>query len=480
MTKPFYEKIIYHPHFLGLFFFLTLFSCTKDDLENNSTISITNQLKNDLKLDQFANKNLSDNLIINWESLTKTEKDDFEVYEIEVNEKNPAIIKSNLFQNELKYELIAIKKEGEMHSYLIEAYSSLNHTLYSNSIQNLKNFTGTLNVYELNGNLIGQLVVYNGNSKNPFGKSSLTALNEAINLYCVQKNTTSRVPVCTLSEHVYTVYSIYTHHYISVTVGTYTQYNYAYTTVETFTINELMSVPCGGSEDSYDIVKRISSYREVIDVQITNELTGKAKCLNDLLDKNGDSFVKNLLANFEGESEFNIQIVSKDNVFSTETGLEINGKTLPPKNNVIVIEISTSRTNLNSSLDAARTILHEYIHADIFRKLNTTSGTTGERLDFKNTYEAYGNQHGTIAGLYLNSMKEALKGFHKTALIDDYNMYINYYGEAPSDAFYEALAWSGLRENNVKAWADLPAEKKAAIEALASRVDRFSRTVPCP
>nr|WP_315205649.1 hypothetical protein [uncultured Flavobacterium sp.] len=73
-------------------------------------------------------------------------------------------------------------------------------------------------------------------------------------------------------------------------------------------------------------------------------------------------------------------------------------------------------------------------------------------------------------------MKEALKGFHKTALIDDYNKSINNYGQAPSDAFYEALAWSGLRENNVKAWADLPAE----IEALAKRVDGFSRTVPCP
>jgi hypothetical protein len=238
--------------------------------------------------------------------------------------------------------------------------------------------------------------------------------------------------------------------------------------------------PCGTNGDSYHILQRTSTYRDVIDDEIIDELTGKAKCLNDLLDKNGDSFVKNLLANFKGTSEFGINIVSKDNVFSTETGLEVNGKTFPPKNNVIVIEISTSRTNLNSSLDGARTILHEYIHADIFRKLNTTTGTTEERLDFKNTYEKYGNQHGTIAGLYLNSMKEALKGFHKTALIDDYNKYINNYGEAPSDAFYEALAWSGLRENNVKAWADLPAEKKAAIEALANRVDGFSRTVPCP
>jgi hypothetical protein len=442
-----------------------LFSCTKDDLENNSTISITNKLKNDLKLAQFTNKNLSDNLIVNWESLIKTEKDDFEVYEIEVNEKNPAIIESNLFQNELKYELIAIKKEGEMHSYLIEAYSSLNHTLYSNSIQNLKNFSGTLNVYELNGNLIGQLLIFNGTAKNTSGKSTIEPLNKIINLFNLKQNKSNKIPACYEAYIVFTVANAYTDHYSSVTVGNYTHLTFVKTTLETSTTTSYLSspYPCGTNGDSYHILQRTSTYRDVIDDEIIDELTGKAKCLNDLLDKNGDSFVKNLLANFKGTSEFGINIVSRDKVtVIDDQGItkEVNGKTFPPKNNVIVIEISTSRTNLNSSLDGARTILHEYIHADIFRKLNTTTGTTEERLDFKNTFEAYGNQHGTIAGLYLNSMKEALKGFHKTALIDDYNKYINNYGEAPSDAFYEALAWSGLRENNVKAWADLPAEKK--------------------
>jgi hypothetical protein len=60
-------------------------------------------------------------------------------------------------------------------------------------------------------------------------------------------------------------------------------------------------------------------------------------------------------------------------------------------------------------------------------------------------------------------------------LTEDYNKYTNHFEAAPSDAFYEAMG--GLRENNVKTWADLPAEKKVAIEALANRVDRFSRTV---
>lgn len=70
---------------------------------------------------------------------------------------------------------------------------------------------------------------------------------------------------------------------------------------------------------------------------------------------------------------------------------------------------------------------------------------------FKTTYETCGNQHNTTALMYLNSMREALKEFHKNVFTDDYNKYINYYGEVPSDVFYEALAWGGLRDNNVKA-----------------------------
>jgi len=441
---------------------LLLYSCSNEENTGiNPTDAITNQLKKDLKLDQFKNQTFAKNLVLNWESIKRTEKDGIEIYEIEVKEKNPTIIKSNLFQNKLKYELIIIKKENVSYSYLIEAYSSLKYALFNNSVQKLKNFTGTLNVFKLDGSSINQLVVNNGKSKNPSGNSSLNTLNEVINLYNTSPNINSRVPECTLSEYVYSVYSIYTNHY-TVTVGT-SSYTTYYTTLKTVTITELMSVPCGTSEDSYDITKRFNVYRDVFDVEIIDELTGKAKCLNALLDKNGNSFVQNLLANFEGKSEFNINIVSKDIVTNKdENGIvkEINGKTTyVPGSTSITIEINTSRIDNTSALDAARTILHEYIHADILRKLNTQYPSTGD-LDFKKTYEAYGNQHGAMGALYINSMRDALKEFHKNVLTDDYNKYTNYYGEAPTDAFYEALAWGGLRENDVKAWVDLSAEKK--------------------
>jgi hypothetical protein len=70
-----------------------------------------------------------------------------------------------------------------------------------------------------------------------------------------------------------------------------------------------------------------------------------------------------------------------------------------------------------------RIILHRYIHADIYRKLNTKYDANGA-LDFNKTYETYGSQYGTMAVLYINSMKEALKAFHKNVLTEDYNKYI--------------------------------------------------------
>ncbi|MDR7212745.1 uncharacterized protein YbaA (DUF1428 family) [Flavobacterium piscis] len=218
-----------------------------------------------------------------------------------------------------------------------------------------------------------------------------------------------------------------------------------------------------------------------------DKLTGKAKCLNDLLNKNGDSFVQKLLANFEGKSEFNIEIVSKNIVTNKDekgNEYEVNGKTSYTPilgNTLITIEISTTRTDTHSALEAARTILHEYIHADLIRKEYTGSKVPGERaIDFKIAYNAYENQHGVMASLYITSMKEALKAFHKMVLTDDYNKYTNHFGEVPSDAFYEAMAWNGLKENDVKAWNDLTANQKATIEKLANRGNLLSKIVPCP
>lgn len=82
-------------------------------------------------------------------------------------------------------------------------------------------------------------------------------------------------------------------------------------------------------------------------------------------------------------------------------------------------------------------------------------------------------------GLYVTSLRDAMKHFHKNVLTDDYNKYTAYYGEEPSDDFYEALAWRGLKEHNVKAWSDLSPERKGVIKNLSLRIDVLTKTISC-
>ena len=232
---------------------------------------------------------------------------------------------------------------------------------------------------------------------------------------------------------------------------------------------------------------------EIIIVENTEEqiddegLTGKAECLNDHLDKKGDSFIKDILKKFEGNSKFDIKIVSKNKVFPTgvSTGSGLNGKTRYVKgSNLINIEISTSKLSNMPALAAARTLIHEYIHADMYRKINTTN-YDGD-LDFKTTYEKFksGNfkataQHETMAELYVNSMTNALKDFHKNVLTGDYNYLTNNGTNPLSNSFYEALAWQGLKDDNVKAYTDLSSLEKTAL-ANALNAHYHSTTKNCP
>lgn len=218
--------------------------------------------------------------------------------------------------------------------------------------------------------------------------------------------------------------------------------------------------------------------------EIINELTGKEKCLHDLLTKNGTNFVKDLLKKFEGESEFDIKIMSKDKVVYTDKDgkkKEVNGKTIYELNSKFInIEISTTKLNVLPALGAVRTILHEYIHADMFRKLYTLSPTQKD-LDFKTTYENFKSERGheVMALLYVNSMKEALKEFHKKVLMDDYNFLTDNGANPLPDSFYEGLAWQGLKEHGVQSYKDLKDDKKTEMENSIN-LYYHSTTKSCP
>lgn len=213
-----------------------------------------------------------------------------------------------------------------------------------------------------------------------------------------------------------------------------------------------------------------------------NQLTGKEKCIDNLLAENGNEFIKILLDNFDGDdSEFDIIIKSVNELISP-SGEKDKGQTHSPNSNYeIIIEINSSSVSSMSALETAKTLLHEYIHADIYRKLLTKDNSNQEILSFRDTYNKYKEQfssqlqHQTMGYLYVNSMRDALKTFHKNVLKSDFEKYTNYKGHEPTDLFYEALAWRGLKEHNIEAYKDIDPEKIEQLEAVKLDIDVLTK-----
>lgn len=224
--------------------------------------------------------------------------------------------------------------------------------------------------------------------------------------------------------------------------------------------------------------------------EVVNELTGKERCIYDHLNNIDDSYLENLLSDFVGESEFDVVYTSKEHVYLTdENGVttEVNGKTVfnENTNNQILIEINSFEMASKKALQVARTIMHETIHAEMARILNTQN-PTAEDLDFRTTYEAYENgefeassQHETMAELYVNQMTTALINFHENVLVGDYNYLTNNGANPLPNAFYEALAWQGLKEQNVQAYTNLSQARKDELNnSLSTHLP--STTATCP
>jgi hypothetical protein len=459
------KKLFTPPHFLGLFFVLMLFSCTKDDLENNATTSITNQLKNDLKLDQFSNKNISDNLVVNWEASSKIEKEDFEIYEIEANEKKPSTIESNLFQSKLKYELIAIKNGTVVHSYLVEAYSNLKHGLFPNSIQGLKNFTGTLNIFELNGKQIGQIVIINGNANTPSNDSSLDPLANAINLFYESKNTTNKIPACNQITTVPVIHEEWTDHFNVCTspTGAYIGTFYMSTTYSSYTTYMSVAYDCDQAGDAYHILQRTSTYRDVV-VYDKIDYTQLDPCSKAILEQiiSGNS-IKNIINQFAGSSsQFTWTLVTNDgsNFGNSNNIAETNWNNATE--NTYLTEIKSSYANTATRLSIARTIVHEAIHSYILSYLDSGIATftsafpelwdelVAKKYGDLNTAEGWNQyHHQEMARNYVTTIANALS-------VWDNNQNSNQY--------YIDLAWGGLIETDIfNQTTDLTAEDRIRI-----------------
>jgi hypothetical protein len=426
---------------------LLLFSCTNDELENNSTNPVINQLKNNLKLDEFTNRNIAKNIVVNWETFFKIEKEGFEIYEIGITETDEVKITSKLFQESLQYELIAIKKNAVTYSYLIQAFSSIQNDLYTGTIQKLYNYTGTLNVFDLQGKELGQLLIHNGVPTNPSNNSKLAPLALAIKLFSpLDKNgLTNKLLSC---DNTYSFSTLFTHHYDdryeiwsnAVTGEVYTVKFLGREYIRTTTSLMSVSYPCESqySNDEIHIPYIRKSYK-TINYEISDVIEDKIKdtlldpCPKEVLDKlkgSTNNDIAKMIERFgQPGSIFTINIipgkVGVPNNFA-ETS-KVNGSELDI--NIILNKDYIDGTYYSSrptDLSIATTLTHEIIHAYLISATSEFFAGCGLTIcDFPTIYDAYVTFQATkntsitpdaheelIATKYVNTIAETVEEFH--------------------------------------------------------------------
>lgn len=159
----------------------------------------------------------------------------------------------------------------------------------------------------------------------------------------------------------------------------------------------------------------------------------KLNCIWEKLTKN-NSF-NNYLKNFDQDFS------TVDLIFDTSTNLpnNVNGRTDNSTSDKIYIYINENTISQKPVLGVARTIFHEAIHAELFRKVRSVNNQISID-DFPGIYDYYRRylknwQHQQMAAHYIDIMANMLKEFD---------------GGQKSDQYYKDISWSGLYKFNDK------------------------------
>ena len=256
-------------------------------------------------------------------------------------------------------------------------------------------------------------------------------------------------------------------------------------------------------------------------VQATNALTegGEIDFDSRIIKKN--SFVENDCLNSTYEefnnssTSFNYFVNQFDSEFSM-VDLSLSAGTFltsnPPNalttvlnNNLIEIKFNTSALN-RPKLSIARTMIHEFIHALIYRRLLEISSIEGEVLlslshaeviEMKdrfaelwinyNRYQLGIPQNGVISDFQHQFMADKYRAVMETALRQ-------YDNNAHSQSFYEALAWEGLMgggpnetmnyqtglyPNSTVKWIETPQATRLAILNTILTFNNSNPSNPC-
>lgn len=219
------------------------------------------------------------------------------------------------------------------------------------------------------------------------------------------------------------------------------------------------------------------------DFQIINELTGKALCVYNKLKSSSTGF-KNSIKKFE--PEFPVAHLKFD---MGDIGVS-RGRTIAPNSNptspnspdfVITVRLNNNDTNSGvakrPNLLIAKTIAHEVIHAEMYRKLlsvldngGSFDGVTRQDVldalsngDFPGMYDYFRRhknwQHQQMATHYRESLARILQEYDTGDAVPN--------NQQPSQ-FYMDLSWEGLRYPSIHTWSSLPQTEKDRIDDVIS------------
>ena len=206
--------------------------------------------------------------------------------------------------------------------------------------------------------------------------------------------------------------------------------------------------------------------------EIINELTGKAKCIYDKLQSSSTGF-KNAIKQFDGEFPVAHLKLEIDQIMPSNTK---KAYTRAPENYVIDIVLNGNPVKDASyqkrpNLLVAKTIIHEVIHAEMFRKLLSLANNNGSidvslvhqmllqgdypgMLDyyFRNGEDINSNwQHQQMAAHYRETIARILQEFDTGISVPD--------NQQPQQLYID-LSWEGLNHSTITAWQDLTSQQE--------------------
>lgn len=199
-------------------------------------------------------------------------------------------------------------------------------------------------------------------------------------------------------------------------------------------------------------------------LQIFNYLTGKPLCIYNML-MNSNTGFNNLIKIFDGR--FPVSHLQLQN--SSTLPSNINAQTYPPNNYIIKIEINTNNLS-RPNLSIARTIIHEVIHAEMYRKILSILNNGGNLNGLTEAQWEEKLSNGDYPGIfdYYSRFGEAgmdheLMAAHYRTVISDFLKELE---PGLSQDIYDALAWEGLK--NTTSWNSLSSDQRNIISNTIS------------